>query len=238
MPKPPCSFPGCDRHAAAKSLCLGHWGQQYDGRALRPIRPMRRKGSRVPLCSFDGCSKPQIARKLCSGHHKQASLGKPLVSLNSRNRPYGTPPRIVVVEMPCSAWGIENGITTPCHIWKGRRRKRYPSVRFNGGIVKVSRYIWETTHGPIPDLRLVDHMCREPSCCNINHLRLVTHQVNSTENVVGHPWQLGKAKTHCPRGHAYTLDNTYVSKTGGRSCKECTKRRSRERRLQTEDFIK
>lgn len=34
-----------------------------------------------------------------------------------------------------------------------------------------------------------------------------------------------RAKTHCPHGHAYTPDNTYIATGGGRACLTC--RRSR-----------
>jgi hypothetical protein len=40
------------------------------------------------------------------------------------------------------------------------------------------------------------------------------------------PWKARKppqwARTHCPRGHAYTPENTYLNRTtNGRQCKEC-----------------
>lgn len=49
----------------------------------------------------------------------------------------------------------------------------------------------------------------------------------------GSPGHVGGAavnaeKTRCPLGHEYTEDNTYVSRNGGRSCKECRRRKSRE----------
>lgn len=46
-------------------------------------------------------------------------------------------------------------------------------------------------------------------------------------------WQ--SRKTHCPQGHEYTPENTYLHKTkdkqkshGGRSCKTCNRERQRE----------
>ena len=36
-------------------------------------------------------------------------------------------------------------------------------------------------------------------------------------------------RTHCPQGHAYDAENTYANpSTGGRQCKECRRRHSRE----------
>jgi hypothetical protein len=34
-----------------------------------------------------------------------------------------------------------------------------------------------------------------------------------------------REKTHCPRGHRYSAENTYVSKEGKRFCKECHRQR-------------
>lgn len=43
--------------------------------------------------------------------------------------------------------------------------------------------------------------------------------------------QWGKAKTHCPKGHEYTKENTHIEKLGNgkfcRRCKECRRQRVR-----------
>lgn len=45
--------------------------------------------------------------------------------------------------------------------------------------------------------------------------------------------QLNAAKTHCPQGHPYDAENTYVTRSGGRGCRVCRKesvRRFKEQR--------
>lgn len=37
------------------------------------------------------------------------------------------------------------------------------------------------------------------------------------------------AKTHCPRGHAYAGENVFIDRRGFRRCRECTRKRSRQR---------
>jgi hypothetical protein len=43
------------------------------------------------------------------------------------------------------------------------------------------------------------------------------------------PFAQNKRKTHCPRGHEYSHDNTYLYK-GTRSCRQCHNELKRERR--------
>lgn len=90
------------------------------------------------------------------------------------------------------------------------------------------RAAYELLVGPIPDGLTLDHLCRRPACVNPEHLEPVTQR----ENNLRAPNQLtaiNLAKTHCPRGHPYDEVNTYHMPNGGRDCKVCTNRRSRER---------
>lgn len=32
-----------------------------------------------------------------------------------------------------------------------------------------------------------------------------------------------KDKTHCPKGHPYSAENTYITSEGGRKCRTCKK---------------
>jgi hypothetical protein len=49
---------------------------------------------------------------------------------------------------------------------------------------------------------------------------LMCNQVNCVEKVVGASWQIGKAKTHCKRGHSYEKYGR-VKNNGSRACREC-----------------
>ena len=87
--------------------------------------------------------------------------------------------------------------------------------------VLVHRYSYELFVGPIPRSLVIDHMCRVRHCVNPDHLRIVTRRINNLQNTVSHV-ALNPDKTHCPVGHLYDEENTYVSKRGYRQCRPAT----------------
>lgn len=132
-----------------------------------------------------------------------------------------SPPQILFDEAPCPRPDLEG----PCHIFRGGKHRGYGRV-WNGRNMLVHVYVWQLKNGPVPVGMVIDHQCRVRACCNVNHLRLVTRSVNVKENVKGHPWQLGRAKTHCPRGHRYSPGNTMFDARGCRGCRECSRIRT------------
>lgn len=113
---------------------------------------------------------------------------------------------------------------TGCWLWMGPTAGRgYASTYVEGQRwgSKAHRVAWELYRGPIPEGLVIDHICRQKMCVNPDHLRPVTQYVNSTENTIN-KIALNSKKTHCPRGHEYTPDNTYrMRKNNGRVCRAC-----------------
>lgn len=85
--------------------------------------------------------------------------------------------------------------------------------------VLVHRWTYEHFVGPIPDGLTIDHLCRNTSCVNPDHLEPVTREVNAHR---GNP---NAGKTHCTNGHEFTPENTYVppKRPGVRACRACRK---------------
>lgn len=89
--------------------------------------------------------------------------------------------------------------------------------------------------GAIPDGYEVDHVkargCRFKDCVRPAHLEAVTGHVNILRG--GNMAAIHARATHCPAGHEYTEENTYViNRPGGRTarqCKTCTKAKSAAR---------
>ncbi len=91
------------------------------------------------------------------------------------------------------------------------------------GTMKMShRVVYEHTRGAIPAGLELDHLCRNPRCCNPDHLEPVTRKVNAERG--------GKYrhKTHCKHGHPYSGDNLYVDRNGYYVCRACSRKKSLE----------
>lgn len=62
-----------------------------------------------------------------------------------------------------------------CWEWAAYRNKFGYGQFYDGQrLMQAHRFIWQHTHGPIPDGMLVCHKCDNPPCCNPDHLFLGT----------------------------------------------------------------
>jgi hypothetical protein len=68
--------------------------------------------------------------------------------------------------------------------------------------------------------------CYIKECFNPEHLYNGTSKDNAQDTVESND-NVNKNKTHCPAGHKYDDDNTYIYKTG-RYCKKCRQKTDRE----------
>jgi hypothetical protein len=110
----------------------------------------------------------------------------------------------------CWPWpgGVDGNGYVPMH-WGGRTGKR----------IRAHRLAYELLVGPIPDGLHIDHLCKVRRCCNPAHMEPVTPAENALRSPS--PPTLNKAKTHCPQGHPYSVENTWISRMGWRQCRAC-----------------
>jgi hypothetical protein len=85
------------------------------------------------------------------------------------------------------------------------------------------RTVYMELVGEIPEGLELDHLCRTPCCCNPRHLEPVTHRVNCSRGIAAEVNRRRHlSKTHCPRGHEYSKENTYIAPLSGqRMCRIC-----------------
>jgi HNH endonuclease len=131
-----------------------------------------------------------------------------------------------VIAGPVPDWRPELG---PCRIWtgpKGGAGKRYGRIRWNGREEYVHRIAFVLLHGPIPDGLKIEHQCRVTLC--VQHLEAVTQR----EYVLRGrgPAAINVLKTHCKRGHEFTLENTLPHRSTGRKGRTCHNAAARRRR--------
>jgi len=126
-----------------------------------------------------------------------------------------------------AAWPVEMRLAAKidvtesgCWTWLGARQSAgYGLVHFNGVQTGAHRVAYEIARGKIPEGLVLDHLCRNPSCVNPDHLEPVTQRENLMR---GDTIPAAHArKTHCPNGHPYSGDNLGVAKRGSRFCRIC-----------------
>lgn len=210
MPDRTCSIDDCDTPAATNSAawCPKHYMRWY--RHGDPMHVTVRRASTT--CAVDGCEKGgQMARGWCSMHY-------------ARWRKYGDPLRDVQFRGDDEArfWSKVDK-TSGCWLWTGAvTGSGYGSGSAGGKAVLAHRWAYELMVGPIPEGLEIDHLCRVTLCVNPAHLEPVTHDENVRRAMV----------THCPAGHPYDEENTYVRPDrGSRECRVCLREQRRSRRV-------
>lgn len=107
-----------------------------------------------------------------------------------------------------------------CFNWIGYKDENgYGVLAIGGGFpLRVHAVAWFIEHGVLlPRGRVLDHLCRNTSCCNVEHLEDVTHAENIRRGYA--------LRTHCPSGHAYDEENTCIS-GGWRYCRACAREKA------------
>lgn len=103
-----------------------------------------------------------------------------------------------------------------CWEWTGDKEKKMGYGLFLrrvvdlGKSVRAHRYSYELHKGKIPKGLVIDHLCRNKSCVNPEHLEAVTYKENTLR---GKSFSAVNArKTHCSKGHPLSGSNLRLKK--------------------------
>lgn len=107
-----------------------------------------------------------------------------------------------------------------CWIWTGSQNGGYGQVKVDGRTRYTHRHFYELLIGPIPEGLQIDHLCKQTTCCNPEHLEPVTPAENNRRS--DSPSALHARQTRCVNGHELTEDNVYRRPNGARRCRTCT----------------
>ncbi|WP_220188598.1 HNH endonuclease signature motif containing protein [Streptomyces phytophilus] len=108
-----------------------------------------------------------------------------------------------------------------CWEWTASKLRGYGQFGLRAGkLVRAHRFAYELLVGPIPEGLELDHLCRNRSCVNPDHLQPVTHRLNAGRRPM---------RSHCPNRHEFTPENTYEH-AGHRYCRTCRSERGTARR--------
>lgn len=121
----------------------------------------------------------------------------------------------------------------PCWLWLGScQRDGYGQFAVGSRkddsrrLVLAHRWAFHEAYGYWPEEG--DHLCHNRPCVRPNHIEDVSHAENVQRGDHAISGHFQRVKTHCPKGHEYTPENTYIStlRRNGhvyhpRVCREC-----------------
>lgn len=113
-------------------------------------------------------------------------------------------------------------VSGDCYLWnKYLDKDGYGTFYFRKKSRKAHRVAVFMMQGTIPEKMVVDHICKNRSCVNVAHLRVITARQNTLENSksVG---AINKMKEFCKMGHKF--DKFYGKQ---RYCSICSSEKSK-----------
>lgn len=112
-----------------------------------------------------------------------------------------------------------------CWEWTGSQDgKGYGQMKLQGrSPIKAHRIGYELFVESIPEGLTLDHLCRNRSCVNPDHLEPVTIRENTLRGMA--PGIVTLRTGVCQRGHS--MDNAIIKPNGARTCRVCENERQR-----------
>lgn len=173
----------------------------------------------MSICDTDGCGRKTKARGYCHRHYEALRRNGLMKKVRISD-----PAERVTSYIDMTADG--------CWIWTGARSTgNYGRIFFGGRVLQAHRVVYQLHRGPIPEGLELDHICHTADtscpggescphrpCVNPDHLQPVTGRENKVRG--RSPAAKYAANTHCPQGHPFSPENTYIWRSS-RICRTC-----------------
>lgn len=136
-------------------------------------------------CSVDGCSRKSVKRGWCETHYQRWRTTGDVGTAEIKS-----PNQDVISRF----WSkVERG--AGCWEWQAaRNEKGYGIFSHAKKTLRAHRFAYEAAHGEIADGLHVDHLCRNPACCNPAHLEAVSPQENTARGDAGKHWAIKRGE--------------------------------------------
>lgn len=162
------------------------------------------------FCSVDGCQNKvglKGARGWCTKHYQRwLYTGSPT---GSKKRPSAEQRFWAYTDKSDGCWHWRSAMDT----------NGYGLLSVGGKTTKAHRFAYELLVGHIPDGLVIDHLCRNRSCVNPDHMEPVTNDENLRRGN-GRDVSQGR-RGICHAGHPYSIENTYTNPLGRKVCRTC-----------------
>lgn len=195
----------CGRKSIARGWCTKHW-QRWQ-RTGDPLGVPPKPTECTVIEGGQKCGRRTAGRGMCERHYTRwLRNGDALVS----HRPTYRQPAEERFWPKVDANGV-------CWEWTSARDANGYG-RFDSQ--SAHRWAWANLVGQIPDGLELDHLCRNRSCVNPDHLEPVAGIVNRARSYS--VASINGRKTHCINGHPFEGNNVMVRvKPSGRVARQC-----------------
>lgn len=162
-------------------------------------------------CQVVNCTADVASRGMCGRHRQRIARYGELFPVSRRSN----------IEL--YFWSLVKIPATPDSCWNwtgpldGSGYGRAVARQLSPTNTKMAhRWVYEQRVGTIPDGMVIDHLCRNRSCVNPEHLEPVLSAENTRRGLHG------ELRIRCAHGHELSAENTYVRKSdGSRRCRRC-----------------
>lgn len=179
------------------------------------------------LCAYQHCENtpsPKAGGGMCKKHYdrvRRTGETWPTGRKNERRKSGALFPMSPMAEARFLAKVVK--MPVGCWVWTAVKNKAGYGMFKYDKLRSAHRVSYMHFVGPIPEGMVIDHLCRNRSCVNPEHLEAVTATTN-WERGFG-PALINREKTHCKHGHEFTPENTIPNSSGGRQCRTCSQKR-------------